>query len=1614
MKNVFFHWNRNAAAVRGAASRALRRLLCCALCGCAAAALYAADYTWIGPGGGNWNSAGNWKSNTGTAVPGSGDTARFTSSTGVTIAADTDIEAAVVITDAGVLFDCGGNNISFSGEITCSGTYGGSLTVRCDGVVSFGADIGSESQPLASLTVTHSNNNGGEVQFTGGKRAVYTSGAQQWGHIMLGESESSPADLTLSADGDIVFTGAVSGGGSLTVQCDGVVSFDADIGSKSQPLASLTVTHSDNDGGEVRFTGGKRAVYTSGAQQWGHIMLGESGNSPADLTLSADGDIVFTGAVSGGGSLTVWCDGVVSFGADIGPLASLTVTHSDDNGGEVRFTGGDRAVYTSGDQQWGHIMLGESESSPADLTLSADGDIVIYNNGTGSDTDGQRESIDGWGSVEISAQTAKIYGAVGWQATEEYTAGTRVGPPSSLTINAPVTFCHQGGNTVYTKGSQTYGSTVTVTVTGTDGTAQGMIFRNDGKDGNDGGSFAFGGAVDITGDLVIIGGAYNADDNASGVSGLLRYNSPLRTDANHYAKPRISGADKGIRNSTGTASAVTGGSITVSGNFYVNGADLSGITLHLGDTDNSRVRWAEAHNADIMNCTAEGGTVAADGCEDHGNNSGWAFARPELHAETVADNVIRVWLTSDGNPVHIENSSGEIARAVEHIGLADDDGASFEVFADKACTQPLPVGDCDEFFLQASRTWNTDANGTDAGTHESTDASGAHQNIRAALTVPRALDGVFAVLRDEHKNRTAHYVADNLFTDTEDCCAPALTAVRTGQEAHTAGGAANQELYDAHNFIEFRYSEPVLIDGKAASKDYLPASDAYGGITAPAGGGLEIAGLARITGGALKAGRQDGERAQAADAGIHSVYRYFSVNPKDSPLEQPCRVRVGIAAYRGSTAEEFAGFIDEAETPRGTAEPLAGNIKILDMERNELSVTGGAEAAVNSTAERGTVYGPWDTSPPVFARISGGGSTDTLEIAAINADMNAAGMADRMELHWFDNMPAAGDSWQWVSKTGWVLDGGQSGSLSETRFPDTRGGNRPDEDTARSSGGIRSGTVEAEAFMFRPVDEEAAAWTFSAVENGVSLDYFFGKDTALAVKADADSLYRTLIIEDGARGRYPVKTMFTVWYERTEIGGTGTGFVTDLAGNRMRTMQEGDYTTIDVVPPRMLFSAAPLENSRTQAAAELFVLFSEQVHTDSSLLSRLTGGDGHFEVRLDDARTGTPLDIIDASRPAELRGDTEFGTALVLPLTRALTFDELRRAFLVLPAKSEKERDPITGTDTSVTLIKDGMGNSAADDAHAVSDCIIGGADAVFAVGISSGGGLSAEALAGETYPFGQNVFGSDGYGVRDFALNAGSSGTLLSGYDCLLQCGFFSGDGADQIAGMKMYIAGSTDTAGPLVRRTGIESRVWFPDSTQTHDAAFPLSAVAAGNGNYRQPPEPEGARNGTVPLFTFTVPVSSAYGWSAGDELSFVLAPTDGSGAFFTNADGAPLFAFRLEDASDIASFNPWFLRVSDVTRQRGGVTVLNNVINRSAGEQTVIELEMPASGTVTVQVLTLDGNVVRTLHKGRVSAGTQYYRWDGTNAGGRSVARGMYFVRVYGSGIDETRKVLVTGFQ
>jgi hypothetical protein len=134
-----------------------------------------------------------------------------------------------------------------------------------------------------------------------------------------------------------------------------------------------------------------------------------------------------------------------------------------------------------------------------------------------------------------------------------------------------------------------------------------------------------------------------------------------------------------------------------------------------------------------------------------------------------------------------------------------------------------------------------------------------------------------------------------------------------------------------------------------------------------------------------------------------------------------------------------------------------------------------------------------------------------------------------------------------------------------------------------------------------------------------------------------------------------------------------------------------------------------------------------------------------------------------------------------------------------------------------------------------------------------------------------------------------------------------------------------------------------------------------------------------------------------------------------FLFHLTGTPddLFAARLDPAAP----GPWYHKIRpfsydihDITWQRGGVTILNNVINPTRGEKTYIRYELTGGGRVTIQVFTLDGNLVKVLRRESRGAGEWTDVWDGKNSGGRVVARGMYFIRIVGPDIDEIRKVMV----
>jgi hypothetical protein len=164
---------------------------------------------------------------------------------------------------------------------------------------------------------------------------------------------------------------------------------------------------------------------------------------------------------------------------------------------------------------------------------------------------------------------------------------------------------------------------------------------------------------------------------------------------------------------------------------------------------------------------------------------------------------------------------------------------------------------------------------------------------------------------------------------------------------------------------------------------------------------------------------------------------------------------------------------------------------------------------------------------------------------------------------------------------------------------------------------------------------------------------------------------------------------------------------------------------------------------------------------------------------------------------------------------------------------------------------------------------------------------------------------------------------------------------------------------------------------------------------------------------LFNFYVKKEDNKDFSSGVRIDFL---------FKLEGDAArdpDLFVARLDApaASDPAKLKwwtmirPFSLDIQDVRLQRGGVTILNNVINSNARENVYIRYHLVRPGRVTIQVHTLDGTLVKSIRRNEMrDAGEWVDAWNGTNNGGRPVARGMYFVRVVGPDIDDIRKIMV----
>jgi hypothetical protein len=221
--------------------------------------------------------------------------------------------------------------------------------------------------------------------------------------------------------------------------------------------------------------------------------------------------------------------------------------------------------------------------------------------------------------------------------------------------------------------------------------------------------------------------------------------------------------------------------------------------------------------------------------------------------------------------------------------------------------------------------------------------------------------------------------------------------------------------------------------------------------------------------------------------------------------------------------------------------------------------------------------------------------------------------------------------------------------------------------------------------------------------------------------------------------------------------------------------------------------------------------------------------------------------------------------------------------------------------------------------------------------------------------------------------------------------------------------IAQQVLTADPLATNLTLFWDINPPAANDFNNLWIPTGASTLWPGNLsgdraHSPADPQAtsvlssASNGA--LRDFIIPANSS-AIKDGALFQFVFLLSDGT---YT------LPCAFLGNPANPASARPFEYMFHSIIQQRGGVTITNNVIRPDNGQSAFVQYTVTTPGPVTILVFGLSGSTVNVLQQGSQSPGQYTTAWNGKNRGGRSVARGIYFIRVVGPGFDEIRKVLV----
>ena len=1580
----------------------------------------------------------------------------------LTTAASTSFNAN--INNVGTLSTATANINCASVSTTGTQTYGGAVTVQTNTafnasagqLINFQNTVTGSGSPLPQVTILNANS-----QFDGAisnLTSLTTAASASFNANIssLGTLSTIAANIncaSVSTSGNQTYSGAVTLGTNTSLTSSANILFDSTVTGAytlnlnqalsttfNAPVQINGLTDSTTHTGTVTFNAGGNI---SNATSFNTTALLTFGNDSSDtITFGSDPDYANLTHTAGPTSIT-------------GTVVGADITLGDTSGGPVTIT--TPGVFLLAD--------GKTLSYTTSFTQNGTGNSVLKGNFGSASGNGSAAFAH---SVQLNASGASSFGTAGdsISITENLII---TAPSAGLTINAPTTV---NENIVMYTGAVTASANLTAL---NDILILGASYSETDTSTGITDEYSYT-ASRPTGWST---GNYNATQ--------LPDRSPLPAVANYSASLQT---QPGI--------TVSAGKNFYANHTELKGVGAGQWLLKLPDLTNPANGYAEAYFTKVTDCKVICSDGSDDGSKarlitledtdtdaEKTTNTNVDFDDFKItSAFTVRDNAIRVEFN---RPVRYHGATIELLKF--HTNTSSPSCNFTGLYSDPECQTPLDYDtQLSYFYIKAQPqdgatigAWNTDASGKSAGAadEKSSDRHGIHHTSLPCLDFPRALSGMNFILTDRWGKRLNNYSqrvtlataaepaygSQSSTFEVEDKTGPVLWTLRTGQELHTAydttKGEASQHSYDSHNFLEFRYSEQVDIGTHTASsvpEENIQVTDTLGAIQeniSSSHNTLSFAGLSKIN---VTSG--EGLKLCTGSNGNENKY----VNALYRLDEYSVRLSIAgwtdgtITDYSGNEYKKWAGYIESATQFTGAAASAISttNNQVVDLSGNpQIEYTNGfqIEPLIISNSSASNVsdllplepdlYSAWDLSAPVFAplRFSKEYAWGEQDYSEAVGNTNGTGSTlDRIDFHFFDNTPTytSSDEAEWFTEIGWCNPGSEASKenlkdSSYTYCSDIIGGIRQfdSDSTRRTTGGIRMSTKLEVGTSFKyntnpyAVPDKNFSSGISNIFTTIISTLFTGSSDPRRPVNDPDGLYLGLRLSDLS---LPIETTFAFSFNE------GEGYITDLAGNRLRSKTS---KTIDRSAPSFDITLSPINQK------EVILVFVKEVVTDSSkikftdnngnkisltqdFLSLLPGCFQIISINEDGTFTPSQSIQIDSSIPAELISEHTSSnfTAFRMTLTNPVTFDNIKNHYIQVkqhPDYPELSTDPFTSnTDSRVTLIQDKLGNYIGMyTAHALSD---------FAVGVVNPAyGYSPDMKFEEDYVM-NGLYGQGTWAVHDWNADQQNYGTLPAGHPVTIVAN--TDDGTEEKLSLpenvRIYFSPNPQAdsiSTQLNKDLNIKLRVWLPLVT---DGIIPAIS-STNNKNFKSVDSKLLNSNNNTEGLSFDIPLEDTKDWKTGNQISFLFGILNSNNEPFriysspyydigTNrfnlslSNSVPLYCLRMHNISDISTLDLWSFKIKSITEQRGGVTILNNVINPDKGEKTVVKVNQPVNGKLNVIVMTLDGNIVTYLNRGEALAGEHFFTWNGKNKAGNSVARGMYFVRVIGGDFDETRKVMV----